>query len=155
MKHIDAFNAKYFPATGGIAWPPTPAERETLARQLFGLGFVAAHDRWIAQGRKIIDADGPALAPVFARETAIRSALADLNTARRAAVVDLVRVCVRGALFSALVSIDQLPRAELAIDVHDDAGAVAPIPIAPGDEELHDDFFQWPSAYSSEPAAAT
>jgi hypothetical protein len=95
------------------------------------------------------------LAQAFVREAAIRFELADLDDTQRAAVIDLVRICVSGALFSALVSIDQFPRAEVAINVHDDAAAFGPIPIAPGGEDLHDDFFQWLSAYSSEPTAAT
>src|SRR5262245_46374419 len=72
MKKTDAFNDRYFPASGGIAWPRSRADRESFARNVLGLGFVAAHDEWIGRADTILETKGKSLGPAFARETTVR-----------------------------------------------------------------------------------
>ena len=150
MKNIDEFNSRYLPLGSGIVWPESNAEREVLARTLFGLGFVGAHDYWIVQAESIQNPEGKPLAPAFARESLVRQSLAELTQAEHDAVVELVRIAVHGALFSALVSLDQFPRSELSIQVHDEEASINPVNVAPGAEDLHDSFFEWLEKYSSE-----
>jgi hypothetical protein len=150
MKDIDSFNSKYFPNGGGIAWPADVPAQVELARLIMGLGFVEAHDSWISRARDILNPSGPALMQAFDRELGVRGALANLREAERGAVEELVRIAVHGALFSALVSLDQFPRADLSISVSDDEGGIGPLALTPGDEDLHESFFEWLEKYSSE-----
>lgn len=152
MKDISHFNEKYF-GSEGISWPDSESERAALARTIFGMGFVEAHDSWIKRARDIARADGPEFPPAFGEEQRIRSALAALSQDQMDAVMALVRLSVHGALFSALVSMDQFPRADLHISVRDEGLAVDNIPIAPSDVDLHDDFFEWLAEYSSADSA--
>lgn len=150
MKGIDEFNAKYFPATGGIAWPQEPVARADLARLVMGLGFVEAYDGWISRARDVLNPSGSALAKAFTRELKIRHALENLSAVERGAVEDLVRIAVHGALFSALVSMDQFPRADLTISVSDEEAGVGPLVVAPGPDDLHDSYLDWLEKFSSE-----
>ena len=146
---VSDFVKTYLPSTGGISWPSLPSEREDVARKLFGLGFVEAHDYWINRAIEIMDTGAPKLPPAFKREQLIRQALAELPNEQRAAVVSLVEIAVHGALFSALTSIDQFPRADLSISVQDPETDNASIPIAPTENELHEEFFDWLSQFST------
>ena len=150
MKDLASLNAKYFPDRGGIAWPEEPAVRVELARAILGLGFVEAHDFWISRARDILNPSGPALAESFNRELGIRAALRGIGESERGAIEELIRVAVHGALFSALASLDQFPRADLSISVSDSDAGIGPLVVAPGDEGLHDSFFEWLDRYSSE-----
>ena len=150
MKDIDDFNAMYFPPGGGISWPGESAARVELARSLMGLGFVEAHDSWISRARDILDPKGSPFPRAFSHESSVRAALAGLSESQRSAAEELIRIAVHGALFSALVSLDQFPRADLSISVSDEEAGIGPLLVAPGEEELHDSFLEWLEKYSSE-----
>ncbi len=147
---MEEFNAAYFPDAGGIAWPTDARARLLLARKVVGLGFVEAHDAWIARAREIIDTTAGALPKAFVKEASIRASLSGLDPEQVSAVQELVKITVHGALFSALVSLDQFPRATLVMEVKADDAEFEPVLVSPTEVDLHDEFSDWLEEFSTE-----
>ncbi len=79
---------------------------------------------------------------VAKEDRAFRDAFAAFNEQQRNKVIELLRRCVRGAVFSSLCTLDQFPNGEAEILIHDGVcgSGTRTFRIAPTDTDLHDDF---------------
>src|SRR5207244_3790264 len=125
-KAQDFFLANSTPE-GRLSWPADPSEQEALARTLFGLGFIEAHDYWVREALGYLPTDSHSK-PVQRSERSsqehwFRTGLASLTAEQASIVSALIRRVAGGVLFSVLVSIDQFQRAEIELALLDDSGS--------------------------------
>jgi len=72
------------------------------------------------------------------KDRSYRDVFATLTDAQKKKVVELLRECVSGSVFSALVTLDQFAAGEVQIFVQPEEGDR--VQIAPGEVDLHDEF---------------
>jgi hypothetical protein len=160
MNKVAAFWQAHLTVNGEIAWPERQVDRDALARTFFGLGFVEALDSWIGWADNLLENPSNANSPLprrsttAAEEDSYRSCLRPLTVEQITTVRKLVRKCVSGALFSALVHVDQLPLASFQISIVDrrKSGSEVQGRVFPANDQrsldLHDELSEWVWAFS-------
>lgn len=72
------------------------------------------------------------------KDKSYRDAFATLTDEQKKKVVELLRECISGSVFSSLVILDQFAAGEVQVFVQPEGGES--VQIAPGDVDLHDEF---------------
>jgi hypothetical protein len=86
---------------------------------------------------------------VAKEDRAFRETFSTLNDQQREKVLELLRRCIDGAVFSTLVTLDQFPHGEAEVFVREGVCGEGSrsFRIAPTDSDLHDDYA---AAFSSQ-----
>ena len=108
--------------------------------KLLNLDFTRiAHDTFRIAGSRVAYTDPFKVAK---QDKAYREVLATLTDVQKAKVIELLDHCIRGAVFSTLVTLDQFPHGEAEVFVWDGVCGEGKrrFQIAPNHLDLHDDF---------------
>jgi hypothetical protein len=142
-------------------WPEDDEECAVVARALFINACVHAARYWHSYGAHFVihaQPDKPFIRPwnaIAKQDKAYREVFSTLTDSQKAKVIELLEHCVKGAVFSTVCEMDQFPHGEVEIFIWDGAcdEGKRRFRIAPGKEDLHDDFT---AAYqTSKPSSGT
>jgi hypothetical protein len=129
-------------------WPDDPDECAALARSMFISESVANAKHWIDWGSHFVTHSQPdkpyvrSWNAVAKEDRAFREVFSTLNDQQRAKVLELLRRCIDGAVFSTLCTLDQFPHGEAEIFVRDGVcgAGTRSFRIAPTESALHHDY---------------
>jgi len=139
-----------------FSWPGDENECAALARSMFIDACVSNANYWLDRGSDFVTNPQPAKPfirswnAIAKEDRAFRDAFSSLTEQQRIKVIELLRRCVTGAVFSTLCTLDQFPHGEAELFVRDGVcgDGVRNFRIAPTDIELHDQFT---AAFAAQP----
>ena len=137
---------------GDIDIPSDNAEKQQLARALFGLSIVENLDYWLNLANDYVDNEKPD--EPFARENAFsqrdkhfRNALAKLDNDTKKVIKELICSTSTGIIFSLLTNLDQFDYGKLKLSLTPKSRQNLEIEIS-SEDELHDDLAVWIDSFS-------
>ncbi len=154
----DEFRRKHLDEGNGVRWPSGDAAKTDVAQTLLGIHCVGTCDYWYQFAADLIQNPQPEKPYVRAwndaakKDRAYREAFSTFNDEQKQVVLRLLRQVVNGTMYSALVTLDQFPHADVVIQfVNREDDAVYTVQVLPGEFNLHERWHQWVKEFSDLP----
>jgi len=137
---------------GDIDIPSDNAEKQQLARALFGLSIVDKLDHWLHVANDYVDNEKPTEPferdnEFSQRDEHFRNAFAKLDNDTKKAIKELISSTSTGIIFSLLTNLDQFDYGKLKLSLTPKSRQDLEIEIS-SEDELHDDLAVWIDSFS-------
>jgi hypothetical protein len=159
VEDLQAFVASNVTDENRIRWPDDAAAQKQLARDFLGCSFIASLDYWVDHAEDYLKNPEPSKPFVrhnnaWERDSLYRACFRGLEGEERGLLMKLICEVASGVLFSALVAVDQLPQADVDVDIveREDEEVVRRINVTAGDGDMHDELFEWIRRFSKHAA---
>ena len=130
-------------------WPSDETEFANAARETFIDAMISQAEYWAAFGEDLLTNPQPdepytrSWSEVAKKDHSYREVFSTLTLEQRTKVLELLKQCVSGAVFSSLCTIDQFPGGEAEVWIWDDVcgDGKRKVKIAPTETDLHDEYY--------------